>query len=87
MPKTLTSIPANPAKALLMQYYDQKQIILKKALETGRALSLHELKKLREIARIMRDVATIIDPQDTKDSIVIIRPQRTGIFLNNNPES
>ena len=64
-----------PTTTLIDACYAEWKAIMERAKIMMRPLSVEDTKRLRELARAMRDLNAMLRPEDTMDTLIIIKPK------------
>ena len=56
--------------------FEQSETIFARAKAKGRVVTFAETRKIRELAKALKDLTTILTPEEQQDTLYVIRPKR-----------
>ncbi len=78
MSGTITTIENKSAAARLRNNcFEQSEAIFARAKAKGRQVTIAETRKIRELAKALKDLTTILTPEEQQDTLYVIRPRLT----------
>ena len=76
MSGTVTTIENKSAAARLRaSCFEQSEAIFARAKAKGRQVTIAETRKIRELAKALKDLTTILTPEEQQDTLYVIRPR------------